>query len=51
MEFEISPIDGNFVYEVRGLALWEPLDAGTVDRLIEAWRHPGCSGFPPPGAL
>lgn len=45
MEFEISPIDGNFVYEVRGLALWEPLDTGTVDRLIEAWSTQGVLVF------
>lgn len=45
MDFEISPIDGGFVYEVRGLALWEPLDAATVGRLAESWSTQGVLVF------
>ena len=45
MEFEISPIDGKFVYEVRGLAVWEPLDPPTVRRLSEAWSTQGVLVF------
>lgn len=45
MTFEMAPIDGNFVYEVRGLALWEPLEAATIDRLTETWSTQGVLVF------
>lgn len=45
MGFEIAPIDGGFVFEVRGVALWEPLDAATVERLSDAWSTRGVLVF------
>ena len=41
MRLEIRPLVGDFVCEVVGGRLWEPLDDETVDQLRELWgRYP-----------
>lgn len=41
MDYRVDPIDGNFAFEVRGLSLWEPLDAAAVAHLSELWSGQG----------
>ena len=37
MSLQISSIDGQFAFEVRGLELWRPLPDDVVDALETAW--------------
>jgi taurine dioxygenase len=41
MSLQISSIDGQFAFEVRGLELWRPLPDDVVDALETAWSSQG----------
>jgi taurine dioxygenase len=38
MTIDLQPIGGSFAMEVKGVPLWEPLDAATEDAIREAYR-------------
>ena len=45
MTLDLTPLDGNFTYEVTGLEIWSGLDDGQVRTLDDAWSSQGVLVF------
>ena len=42
MPIDLQPIDGSFAMEVKGVALWEPLDVATEEAIRLLCRVEDC---------